>query len=84
MDLAVNQAAKAYGGSNPSRPTPPEREARDTAAREPGAHVAQSAEHILGKNEVTGSNPVVGSTLLPNPQPPHTDRQGEEIGEAAI
>src|SRR5215813_4955247 len=25
------------------------------------AHVAQSAEHFLGKEEVTGSNPVVGS-----------------------
>ena len=24
------------------------------------AHVAQSVEHILGKDEVTGSNPVVG------------------------
>ena len=28
---------------------------------EVSAHVAQPAEHILGKNEVTGSNPVVGS-----------------------
>ena len=26
------------------------------------AHVAQAAEHFLGKEEVTGSNPVVGST----------------------
>ena len=25
------------------------------------AHVAQSAEHVLGKDEVTGSIPVVGS-----------------------
>ncbi len=25
------------------------------------AHVAQQVEHILGKNGVTGSNPVVGS-----------------------
>ena len=25
------------------------------------AHVAQLAEHILGKDEVTGSNPVMGS-----------------------
>jgi hypothetical protein len=24
------------------------------------AHVAQSVEHFLGKEEVTGSNPVVG------------------------
>ena len=29
-----------------------------------GAHVAQSVERILGKDEVTGSNPVVGSMLI--------------------
>jgi hypothetical protein len=27
------------------------------------AHVAQSVEHILGKDEVTGSNPVMGLSL---------------------
>jgi hypothetical protein len=27
------------------------------------AHVAQSVEHVLGKDEVTGSIPVVGSSL---------------------
>ena len=27
------------------------------------AHVAQSVEHFLGKEEVTGSNPVMGSIL---------------------
>jgi hypothetical protein len=27
------------------------------------AHVAQSVEHVLGKDEVTGSIPVVGSRL---------------------
>lgn len=26
-----------------------------------GAHVAQLVEHILGKDEVTGSSPVMGS-----------------------
>ena len=26
------------------------------------AHVAQLAEHVLGKDEVSGSNPLVGST----------------------
>jgi hypothetical protein len=26
------------------------------------AHVAQLVEHVLGKNGVTGSSPVVGST----------------------
>ncbi|CAJ2377101.1 MAG: hypothetical protein IBGAMO2_570014 [Arenicellales bacterium IbO2] len=29
--------------------------------RRPSAHIAQSVEHFLGKEEVTGSNPVVGS-----------------------
>ncbi len=28
------------------------------------AHIAQSVEHFLGKEEVTGSSPVVGSRLL--------------------
>ena len=27
------------------------------------AHVAQSVEHFLGKEEVTGSNPVMGSSF---------------------
>ena len=30
------------------------------------AHVAQSAEHILGKDEVTGSIPVMGSSKAPS------------------
>ena len=28
------------------------------------AHVAQLVEHVLGKDEVTGSIPVVGSSFL--------------------
>ena len=28
------------------------------------AHVAQLAEHVLGKDEVIGSNPIMGSRLL--------------------
>jgi hypothetical protein len=28
------------------------------------AHVAQSVEHVLGKDEVTGSSPVVGSSIV--------------------
>ena len=28
------------------------------------AHVAQSVEHVLGKDEVTGSIPVVGSRMM--------------------
>ena len=29
-----------------------------------GAHVAQLVEHVLGKDEVTGSIPVVSSTFV--------------------
>ena len=32
--------------------------------KEVWAHIAQSVEHFLGKEEVTGSNPVMSSTLL--------------------
>ncbi len=39
-------------------------EPRVKEARFGNAHVAQSAEHVLGKDEVTGSIPVVGSTSL--------------------
>ena len=28
------------------------------------AHIAQQVEHILGKNEVIGSNPIVGSPMF--------------------
>ena len=28
------------------------------------AHIAQTVEHFLGKEEVTGSNPVMSSTLI--------------------
>ena len=35
-------------------------------SREGGfAHIAQSVEHFLGKEEVTGSNPVMSSTIVP-------------------
>ena len=33
-----------------------------TGDASPPAHVAQQAEHFLGKEEVSGSNPDVGST----------------------
>ena len=46
--LTVNQLAAAFGGSNPSPPTF-------------AALIAQSVEHILGKNGVMGSNPIEGS-----------------------
>ena len=38
-------------------------------ARENGAHVAQSVEHFLGKEEVTGSIPVVGFGKIFAPAP---------------
>ena len=41
----------AFEGSNPSPPTI-------------YAHVAQSVEHVLGKDEVVGSIPIVGSILI--------------------
>jgi hypothetical protein len=48
LEQTVNLPAYAFGGSNPS----------------PGttlASIAQSVERVLGKDEVTGSNPVGGS-----------------------
>ena len=54
--LTVNQLSEDFGGSNPSPPTIPRM--RDSTNR---AHIAQSVEHTLGKGEVTGPNPVVGS-----------------------
>ena len=53
--LTVNQLAEAFGGSNPSPPTP----GMFRAARQ--ALIAQSVEHVLGKNGVMGSNPIEGS-----------------------
>ena len=48
-------------GSNPvSRST-------RLSGRTMGAHVAQSAEHVLGKDGVTGSSPVMGSTRFSFP-----------------
>jgi hypothetical protein len=41
----VAERVKVRGGTQPTRID---------------AHVAQSVEHFLGKEEVTGSNPVVG------------------------
>ena len=38
------------------------------ASRDLAAHVAQSAEHILGKDEVSGSIPLVGSILGMGPE----------------
>ena len=45
-----------------SRENVGQRQSRDVIESGDGnAHVAQLAEHVLGKDEVTGSNPVMGS-----------------------
>ena len=64
-------ALTGYAGSNPAPATRDERQVQGgnrTGVRQGSrhrcrlAHVAQLEEHVLGKNGVTGSNPVVGST----------------------
>ena len=47
--LSVKEAPQGYGGSNPSRGTKIK------------AWVAQLAEHVFGKDEVSGSIPDSGS-----------------------
>ncbi len=47
-------ALTCYGGSNPSLPT---------IFDEKGAHVAQLVEHVLGKDGVSSSNLLVGSSF---------------------
>ena len=48
MGTGCKPVGSAYLGSNPSAPTS-------------FARVAQSVEHFVGNEEVTGSNPVAGS-----------------------
>ena len=74
-EQTVNLPAYAFGGSNPSLPTV--RECSSMVEPQPSklvmsvrsrslarvACVAQSVEHFLGKEEVTGSSPVVGSLI---------------------
>ena len=72
-EQTVNLPAYAFGGSNPSLPTigecssmvepQPSKLVMSVRSRSLAhyAYVAQSVEHFLGKEEVTGSNPVVGS-----------------------
>ena len=44
-----------------SRPSKPLVASSNLVSRSIRAHIAQSAEHFLGKEEVTGSSPVMGS-----------------------
>ena len=72
-EQTVNLPAYAFGGSNPSLPTigecssmvepQPSKLVMSVRSRSLArvACVAQSVEHFLGKEEVTGSSPVVGS-----------------------
>ena len=58
-------ALTGYAGSNPA-PGTMESIERRSGRRSPAslntpAHIAQLAEHALGKGEVIGSNPIVGS-----------------------
>jgi hypothetical protein len=64
--LTVNQLAEAFGGSNPSPPTwPPSltgwKKYQSARSHVEKALIAQSVEHVLGKNGVMGSNPIEGS-----------------------
>ena len=56
-------ALTCYGGSNPSLPTKPHlpRGFRTPGKTSSRAQVAQSVEHVLGKDGVTSSNLVLGS-----------------------
>src|SRR4051794_19292729 len=54
----------AFTGSNPVPTTKRDTGRTSTipgAAAHTQAHIAQSVERVLGKNEVIGSNPIVGS-----------------------
>ena len=57
MGRTVNPLAYAYGGSNPSLPT-----TSLFGIETQFALVAQLAEHLFGKEEVTDSSSVKGST----------------------
>ena len=70
-------ALTGYAGSNPAPSTseieltPDARKGEDLTGRPASgakrAHIAQLVEHALGKGEVTGSSPVVGSIALAVP-----------------
>ena len=58
----VTPLAIAFVGSSPTWPTDFDAQCHTALSIliKNSAHVAQSAERILGKNEVMGSNPIVG------------------------
>ena len=77
MGQTVNLLAYAFGGSNPSLPTHDFAEVAQLIEHQPSklrvaslslvfrskfCLCSSGVEHFLGKEEVTGSNPVIGST----------------------
>ena len=75
MGQTVNLLVYTFGGSNPSSPTTLcgsssvdrasafQAEGREFEPRLPlYCQCSSGVEHFLGKEEVTGSNPVIGST----------------------
>ena len=82
MGQTVNLLAYAFGGSNPSLPTQVAEVAQLIEHQPSKLRVASlslvfrskrnycqcssGVEHFLGKEEVTGSNPVIGSKLFKN------------------
>jgi hypothetical protein len=66
FDIASETAKPSEASPSEARGLGSSEERRARSARAPHgtpgdfAHVAQVAEHFLGKEEVTGSNPVVG------------------------
>ena len=80
MGQTVNLLAYAFGGSNPSPPTLPrgsssvgralafQAKGREFEPRLPLQNIclcSSGVEHFLGKEEVAGSNPAIGSTFIP-------------------
>jgi hypothetical protein len=45
------------------------------------AHVAQLVEHVLGKDEVTGSIPVMGSRIEPGPAADNKEKQKSLVNQ---
>ena len=87
--LTVNQLAEAFGGSNPSPPTLFVADrmyqfSYQRVALYTNALIAQSVEHILGKNGVMGSSPIEGSRSEQNVKIEFVIRRKRKDGEAEI
>ena len=61
LSVFANATTASFSHSFPAKKqTAPD--VQNPRLQPPDAHVAQLVEHVLGKDEVTGSNPVMGST----------------------